>query len=175
MLTNVLEKDSGEFHCVVENPAGFTETNFTLEVLASPPFPFPTLPTAHIIYIAFGLLVLLLLLSMGVLVTFWRKIRARRNHKPPEILATSTPVKPPRLNYDGNSTSPTSQHQIHHNNLPNGFSKNKIDSTTDNPDLILETNNSGSYQVRKNLLTYYTMVIGYQFSTKNTRHTKKES
>ena len=135
-LTNALQKDSGDFSCLVVNAAGSAEGNFTLEVLAPPPFPFPTLDTSHILIISLGLLGLLLLLSACVLITFWRRRVRRQSHKPPEILATSTPIKPPRINYDINPGSL----------VPNGYSKTKADST-DNPDLILETNNSGSYQV----------------------------
>jgi len=131
-LTNALQKDSGDFVCVVGNAAGFSEANFTLDVFPpEPSFTFPTLDLSHVFIICVGLLGILLVLSVGVLLTFWR----RRGLKPPDPLPI--PHKPPRLNYDINPGS----------FVANGYSKPKVDST-DNPDLILETNNSGSYQVR---------------------------
>jgi hypothetical protein len=144
VLTNTLSKDGGDFFCVVENAGGMVEANFTLEILAQPTFQ-SLLDTTSVLIIVLACVpvLVLLVLAIGLFLycTRCRRSRSQRtgHSKQPEILATSTPVKPPRLNYEINPGSL----------VANGFKSNNKggDSTTDNPDLILETNNSGTYQV----------------------------
>jgi len=134
MLTNAMKRDEGDFFCVAENAAGSAEANFTLEILPQPTLQ-NILDTTQILVIILAI-VAILLVSLAVGIFLFLRQRRNRSAKPPEILATSTPVKPPRLNYEINPGSL----------VANGF-KTKGDSTTDNPDLILETNTNGTYQV----------------------------
>ncbi|CAL8078938.1 unnamed protein product [Orchesella dallaii] len=133
VLTNAMKRDEGDFFCVAENAAGSAEANFTLEILPQPTLQ-NILDTTQILVIILAI-VAILLVSLAVGIFLFLRQRRNRSAKPPEILATSTPVKPPRLNYEINPGSL----------VANGF-KTKGDSTTDNPDLILETNTNGTYQ-----------------------------
>lgn len=157
LLTNAMKKDEGEVYCLAENAAGSAEANFTLEILPQPTLQ-NILDTTQILVIILAI-VAVLLVSLAVGIFLFLRQRRNRSAKPPEILATSTPVKPPRLNYEINPGSL----------VANGF-KTKGDSTTDNPDLILETNTNGTYQVSQRLnKTLHTLLHnpGIEKGTKN--------
>lgn len=87
----------------------------------------------------------------------WRLAKQRaaqsykgNGHGPPggELL---TPVKPPRISYDYEINSGSLVHQngfkTHHAHHGKGGGGDS--NTADNPDLILETNNTSNYQVIK--------------------------
>jgi len=145
VLTNALKKDEDQFFCVVENAAGTTEANFTLEIV--PPLPFPDLDGTYVLIIALAVsLILILLLAICVLFYYRRRGRAA---KAPATLASSTPQKPPRLSYEINpGTLVANGFKTSGSSSANHHNKGEV-NPTDNPDLIMETNNSSTYQVRR--------------------------
>ncbi len=70
MLTNTNLKDGGEFFCVIENPAGFVEANFSLEILPLPPFQ-TILDTSHILVIVLAVATILILLAVAIGLFLW--------------------------------------------------------------------------------------------------------
>lgn len=144
MILNTVKANEGVVDCLAENAAGSAEANFTLEILPQPTLQ-NILDTTQILVIILAI-VAVLLVSLAVGIFLFLRQRRNRSAKPPEILATSTPVKPPRLNYEINPGSL----------VANGFKSKGDSSTTDNPDLILETNTNGTYQVRS---SYYLLLF----------------
>ncbi|OXA38001.1 Leucine-rich repeat-containing protein 4B [Folsomia candida] len=156
VLTNTNLKDGGDFFCVVENSAGFVEANFSLEILPLPPYQ-NILDTSHIVVVVLAVVTILIMLAIGIGVFLWYRWRLAKQraaqsykgngHGPPggELL---TPVKPPRISYDYEINSGSLVHQngfkTHHAHHGKGGGGDS--NTADNPDLILETNNTSNYQ-----------------------------